>query len=202
MSTVNAASCCTLLPMRVLGIDCGTEYTGYGVVELSASGELLCLLCGAIKLSPSEPLPLRLSRIFDRLNEIIQEHHPDYVAIEDIFYAVNVKSALKLGQVRGVAMLAAASAGLEVAEYSPLSIKSAVVGYGKAEKHQVQQMVTRLLNLDQIPEPADAADALAIAICHLHTSATLVRQRAAVRSSALQNLQKSSTAGFAEDSRS
>ncbi len=89
MSTVNAASCCTLLPMRVLGIDCGTEYTGYGVVELSASGELLCLLCGAIKLSPSEPLPLRLSRIFDRLNEIIQEHHPDYVAIEDIFYAVS-----------------------------------------------------------------------------------------------------------------
>src|SRR5207244_12786537 len=105
----------------------------------------------------------RLSRIVDRLNEIIQEHHPDYVAIEDIFYAVNVKSALKLGQVRGVAMLAAASAGLEVAEYSPLSIKSAVVGYGKAEKHQVQHMVRQLLNLEEIPEPADAADALAIA---------------------------------------
>ncbi len=164
--------------MRVLGIDCGTEYTGYGVVELSASSELLCLLCGAIKLSPSESLPLRLSRIFDRLGEIIQEHHPDHVAIEDIFYAVNVKSALKLGQVRGVAMLAAASAGLEVAEYSPLSIKSAVVGYGRAEKHQVQYMVRQLLNLEEIPEPADAADALAIAICHLHTSATLERQRA------------------------
>ena len=178
MSTVNAASCCTLLPMRVLGIDCGTEYTGYGVVELSASGDLLCLLYGAIKLSPSEPLPLRLSRIFDRLGEIIQEHHPDYVAIEDIFYAVNVKSALKLGQVRGVAMLTAASAGLEVAEYSPLSIKSAVVGYGRAEKHQVQHMVRQLLSLEEIPEPADAADALAIAICHLHTSATLERQRA------------------------
>jgi crossover junction endodeoxyribonuclease RuvC len=98
------------------------------------------------------------------------------VAIEDVFYAVNVKSALKLGQVRGVAMLAAASAGLAVTEYAPLSIKSAVVGYGKAEKHQVQQMVTRLLRLDVIPEPADAADALAIAICHLHTAATLTRQ--------------------------
>jgi crossover junction endodeoxyribonuclease RuvC len=109
---------------------------------------------------------------------LISEHQPDRVAIEDVFYAVNVKSALKLGQVRGVAMLAAASVGLEVAEYAPLSIKSAVVGYGKAEKHQVQQMVARLLNLDEIPQP-DAADALAIAICHLHTAATKERQSAA-----------------------
>src|ERR1035441_6888762 len=131
--------------MRVLGIDCGTEYTGYGIVDLLADDRLVCIICGAI---------------------------------EVVFYAANVKSALKLGQVRGVAMLAAASAGLEVAEYSPLSIKSAVVGYGRAEKHQVQQMVTRLLNLDQIPEPADAADALAIAICHLHTAATQERQSA------------------------
>jgi len=91
---------------------------------------------------------------------------------------LNVKSALKLGQVRGVAMLAASTAGLNVSEYSPLSIKSAVVGYGRAEKRQVQHMVTRLLNLAETPEPADAADALAIAICHLHTSATLERQRA------------------------
>jgi crossover junction endodeoxyribonuclease RuvC len=123
----------------------------------------------------------RLSIIFDRLGAIIEEHQPDNVAIEDVFYAVNVKSALKLGQVRGVAMLAASSAGLNVSEYSPLSIKSAVVGYGRAEKPQVQQMVTRLLNLAEIPEPPDAADALAIAICHLHTSATLVRQRAVGR---------------------
>ncbi len=165
--------------MRVLGIDCGTEYTGYGVVELEDSGRLVCLISGAIKLSAREPLPLRLSRISERLAEIIREHQPDNVAIEDVFYALNVKSALKLGQVRGVAMLAAASAGLEVAEYSPLSIKSAVVGYGRAEKHQVQHMVRQLLELEEIPEPADAADALAIAICHLHTSATLERQRAA-----------------------
>ena len=100
------------------------------------------------------------------------------MAIEDVFYALNAKSALKLGQVRGVAMLAASSAGLDVAEYSPLSIKSAVVGYGRAEKPQVQYMVTRLLKLSEVPEPADAADALAIAICHLHTYATLARQRA------------------------
>ncbi len=165
--------------MRVLGIDCGTEYTGYGVVELEDSGRLACLISGAIKLSAREPLPRRLSRISDRLAEIIHEHQPDNVAIEEVFYALNVKSALKLGQVRGVAMLAAASAGLEVAEYSPLSIKSAVVGYGRAEKHQVQQMVRQLLQLEEIPEPADAADALAIAICHLHTSSTLERQRAA-----------------------
>jgi len=165
--------------MRVLGIDCGTEYTGYGIVELCPDETLVCLACGAIKLSPRDPLPSRLSTIFVRLGGIIAEHHPDGVAIEDIFYAVNVKSALKLGQVRGVAMLAASSAGLQVAEYSPLTIKSAVVGYGKAEKRQVQNMVTRLLKLAEIPEPPDAADALAIAICHLHTAATLQRQSAA-----------------------
>jgi crossover junction endodeoxyribonuclease RuvC len=163
--------------MRVLGIDCGTEYTGYGIVELFSDDRLVCIVCGAIKVSPRDPMPARLSRISIGLQELISRHRPDRVAIEDVFYAANVKSALKLGQVRGVAMLAAASAGLEVAEYSPLSIKSAVVGYGRAEKHQVQQMVTRLLNLDQIPEPADAADALAIAICHLHTAATLDRQK-------------------------
>jgi crossover junction endodeoxyribonuclease RuvC len=109
---------------------------------------------------------------------MIREHRPDRVAIEDIFYAVNVKSALKLGQVRGVAMLAASSLGVTVSEYAPLTIKSAVVGYGRAEKEQVQLMVARLLQLDQIPQPADAADALAIAICDLHTWRTLNRQGA------------------------
>jgi len=165
--------------MRVLGVDCGTEYTGYGIVELAPAGKLTCLCCGAIKLSPKESLPLRLNRIYAQLEKLILEHQPEQVAIEDVFYALNVKSALKLGQVRGVAMLAAAAAGLEVSEYAPLSIKSAVVGYGRAEKQQVQHMVTRLLNLAELPEPADASDALAIAICHLHTAATLVRQGAA-----------------------
>ena len=167
--------------MRVLGIDCGGEYTGYGVVEMYATGKLCCMTCGAIKLSPREALPRRLSRIYLQLGEIIGEHRPDEVAIEEVFYALNVKSALKLGQVRGVAMLAAATAGLEVAEYSPLTIKSSVVGYGRAEKQQVQQMVTRLLDLAQPPQPMDASDALAIAICHLHTSGTLTRQRALAR---------------------
>jgi len=179
--------------MRVLGIDCGTEYTGYGIVDLladdlssraSSGGHLVCVVCGAIHVSPREPMATRLSRISQALGELIAAHRPDCVAIEDVFYAVNVKSALKLGQVRGVAMLAAATAGVEVSEYAPLSIKSAVVGYGKAEKHQVQQMVMRLLRLDTVPEPADAADALAIAICHLHTAATLERQRASARSAA------------------
>jgi len=167
--------------MRVLGIDCGGEYTGYGVVEMYPAGKLCCLTCGAIKLSPREPLPQRLSRIFNQLGQIIAEHQPDEVAIEDVFYALNVKSALKLGQVRGVAMLAAAVAGLVVAEYSPLTIKSSVVGYGRAEKRQVQHMVTRLLELPAPPEPMDASDALAIAICHLHTSGTLNQQRVGAR---------------------
>ncbi|MEY2414410.1 MAG: crossover junction endodeoxyribonuclease RuvC [Acidobacteriaceae bacterium] len=169
--------------MRVLGIDCGTEYTGYGVVELDSANQLSCLCCGAVKLSSRESLPARLATIFERLGAIIREHHPDNVAIEDVFYALNVKSALKLGQVRGVAMLAASSAGLQVSEYAPLTIKSAVVGYGRAEKHQVQHMVTMLLRLAEIPQPPDAADALAIAICHLHTSATLEKQRAAASGS-------------------
>jgi crossover junction endodeoxyribonuclease RuvC len=164
--------------MRVLGIDCGGEYTGFGVVEMAHTGKLYCLTCGAIKLSPREALPRRLSQIFNQLGAIIADHQPDEVAIEEVFYALNVKSALKLGEVRGVAMLAAAAAGLEVAEYSPLTIKLSVVGYGRAEKQQVQHMVTKLLVLPAPPEPLDASDALAIAICHLHTAGTLRRQRA------------------------
>jgi crossover junction endodeoxyribonuclease RuvC len=163
--------------MRVLGIDCGTECTGYGLVELNRRDELACINFGAIKVSRQTSLPARLSTIFDQLCRLILEHQPDCVAIEDVFYALNVKSALKLGQVRGVAMLAASLHGLEVAEYAPLTIKSAVVGYGKAEKEQVQLMVARLLRLSEIPQPADAADALAIAICDLHTRATLRRQQ-------------------------
>ena len=165
--------------MRVLGIDCGGEFTGYGVVEQDAAGQLHCIAEDAIRLSPREPLPLRLKKIFDGLCGAIERHRPDVVAIEDVFYAVNAKSALKLGQVRGVAMLSAAHCGLPVAEYAPLSIKSAVVGYGKAEKTQVQAMITSLLRLPAPPQSPDAADALAIAICHLHTAGTLSRQAAA-----------------------
>jgi crossover junction endodeoxyribonuclease RuvC len=167
--------------MRVLGIDCGSEYTGYGVVEELSDGRLSCCVNGAIRLKPGSAMANRLQKIFSELTAIIAEHRPAVVAIEDIFYAVNVKTALKLGQVRGVAMLAASTSGLEVAEYSPLSIKSAVVGYGKAEKRQVQLMVTRLLNLAEPPEPTDASDALAIAICHIHTASTHNKQQAASR---------------------
>ncbi|HWR13646.1 MAG TPA: crossover junction endodeoxyribonuclease RuvC [Terriglobales bacterium] len=165
--------------MRVLGIDCGTEFTGYAVVEQPHDCDLAYVTCGTIKLSPRKPMAERLTQVFDTLRSVIGEFHPDMVAIEEVFYAVNAKSALKLGQVRGVAMLAASSCGLAVAEYAPLSIKSAVVGYGKAEKSQVQHMVTTLLRLSAPPESPDAADALAIAICHLHTWGTLQRQAAA-----------------------
>ncbi len=166
--------------MRVLGVDCGGEYTGFGVVE--GDGRVLtCLTAGAIRLAPREALELRLKKVFDGLSALITEYRPDVVAIEDVFYSVNAKSALKLGHVRGVAMMSAAQHGLSVAAYAPLAIKSAVVGYGRAEKSQVQVMVARLLHLDQIPQPADAADALAIAICHIHTAATLQRQSAVPR---------------------
>jgi crossover junction endodeoxyribonuclease RuvC len=163
--------------MRILGIDCGGEYTGYGVVEQDDLGALHHLCSGAVHLLPRDPLELRLKKICEQLTEIIATYRPGQVAIEDVFYAVNVKSALKLGHVRGVAMLVAAQAGLEVVAYAPLAIKSAVVGYGRAEKFQVQMMVARLLELPAPPEPPDVADALAIAICHLHTAGTLRRQQ-------------------------
>jgi crossover junction endodeoxyribonuclease RuvC len=164
--------------MRVLGIDCGTECTGYGVVELDGRDRLGCVAFGGIRPSSREPFPTRLSTVFERLTSLIREFQPDRVAIEEVFYSVNAKSALKLGQVRGVAMLAASSQKLQIGEYAPLTIKGSVVGYGRAEKEQVQMMVARLLCLQEIPEPADAADALAIAICDLHTQATLMRQQA------------------------
>jgi crossover junction endodeoxyribonuclease RuvC len=165
--------------MRVLGIDCGSEITGYGVVEQNSDEGLCFVASGAIRLATRKPLPERLGQVFSQVLDVIRKHDPSVVAIEDVFYAANVKSALKLGHVRGVAMLAAAQMQVPVAEYAPLAIKSAVVGYGRAEKMQVQQMVARLLRLENLPEPTDVADALAIAICHLHTAGTLARQHAA-----------------------
>lgn len=165
--------------MRVFGIDCGTEVTGFGVVE-SCEGarlpELRCQAMGAICLSKSKSLPERLEQVFRELTAEIERWRPDAVAVEEVFYSVNAKSALKLGQVRGVALLAAARHGIAVAEYAPLKIKSSVVGYGMAQKEQVQFMVARLLGLAEPPQPADAADALAIAICHIHTAQTLSMQ--------------------------
>lgn len=167
--------------MRVFGIDCGTEFTGYGVVEMDSSAQrpkLTHCAAGTIRLSKKDRTPVRLAQVYRELVALMTLHEPTVVAIEEVFFSANAKSALKLGQVRGVAMLAAATCGMEVAEYAPLSIKSAVVGYGLAAKEQVQFMVTRLLELECAPDSADAADALAIAICHLHTAQTLVAQGA------------------------
>lgn len=165
--------------MRVFGIDCGTEVTGFGVVESDEGARgprLECRALGAVRLAKSKSLPERLDQVFRELAAELERWQPDAVAVEEVFYSVNAKSALKLGQVRGVALLAAARQGIPVAEYAPLKIKSSVVGYGLAKKEQVQFMVARLLGLETLPEPADAADALAIAICHVHTAQTLAMQ--------------------------
>ena len=168
-------------PMRVFGIDCGTEITGYGVVESCDTGrepKLVMKAMGAIRLKKALTTAQRLEQVFRELSGELVRWTPDTVAIEEVFYSVNAKSALKLGQVRGVALLAACQQGFAVAEYAPLTIKSSVVGYGLAKKEQVQFMVARLLELAELPQPADAADALAIAICHIHTAQTLAMQGA------------------------
>lgn len=153
--------------MRILGIDPGSETTGWGVVE--GDGRRYGLVeCGVIRATAGQKFPSRLLRIADALEDIIQRHHPESCAIEDGFLATNVKVTLKLGQVRGVAMLVAERAALDIHEYSPRLVKQTVVGHGNAEKFQVQQMVKTLLSLTSIPEPHDAADALAVAICHFH----------------------------------
>ncbi len=165
--------------MRVFGIDCGTEVTGFGIVDSDDGArepQLKCQAMGAIRLAKSKTLPVRLDQVFRELTAELERWRPDAVAIEEVFYSVNAKSALKLGQVRGVALLAAAHQGIQVAEYAPLKIKSSVVGYGLAKKEQVQFMVARLLGLAELPQPSDAADALAIAICHIHTAQTLLMQ--------------------------
>ena len=155
--------------MRVLGIDCGSRVTGYGVID-TAGADCIFVRCGAIRSKPSDPMAGRLKSIYNGIVEIIQEFAPEVAAFESLFYATNVQSALKLGQVRGVSMFAAAEANLPVFEYSPLEVKSAVTGYGRAEKPQVQQMVCALLKLESRPETYDASDALAVAICHAHSN--------------------------------
>ncbi len=163
--------------MRVFGIDCGTEFTGYGVVESderACTPQLVHLAAGTVRMNKKHSTAERLTQVYAELLARIELYTPDVVAIEEVFFATNAKSALKLGQVRGVALLAAAMCGKPVAEYAPLSIKSAVVGYGLAAKEQVQFMVMRLLRLEAAPDSPDAADALAVAICHLHTTQTLV----------------------------
>ena len=154
--------------MRIFGIDPGSERTGYGCVETDGRPARL-VVCGAITAVANDSFPQRLARIHDELGRLLNGCAPDCVAIEALFHAANVRSALKLGHARGVAVLAAVQAGCPVVEYTPAEIKRAVVGYGRAEKHQVQQMIRLLLGLAQPPSPHDAADALAVAICHLHS---------------------------------
>ena len=153
--------------MRILGIDPGSETTGWGVIE--GNGPRYRLLeCGTIRSSSGQKFPARLLKISNALDDLIVRFRPEACAIEDGFLATNVKVTLKLGQVRGVAMLAAERAAIEIHEYSPRLVKQTVVGHGNAQKFQVQEMVKTLLSLSTVPEPHDAADALAVAICHFH----------------------------------
>lgn len=157
--------------MRVLGIDCGTQRTGYGVIESDGRTHRL-VTAGVVSTSTKSALESRLLEISRGLREVIREHRPEAAAVEEVFYAANVKSALKLAQARGVALLAVAEAGLELGEYSPLEVKMSVVGFGRAEKFQVQAMVRSLLGLSAAPPSEDACDALAVAICHANRAAT------------------------------
>jgi crossover junction endodeoxyribonuclease RuvC len=168
---------------RVLGIDCGSRATGYGLIDTDGRASAL-VASGVIRTRAQAAFADRLCHISQSLRGLIQEYSPAVVAVEGIFHSVNARSALQLGQVRGIALLAAAEARLPVSEYSPLQIKSSVVGYGRAEKSQVQEMIKLLLRLEERP-PEDAADALAVALCHAHHSVTLERlTRSASRSSA------------------
>jgi crossover junction endodeoxyribonuclease RuvC len=155
--------------VKIFGIDPGSERTGYGCVERSGSRHRL-ITCGSLAAPSSATFPERLKHIHAGLSTLLAECRPDCVAVESIFHSRNVRSALKLGHARGVALLAASEAGLTVYEYAPAEIKRAVVGYGRAEKQQIQQMVKLLLGLETVPSPHDIADALAVAICHLQNS--------------------------------
>lgn len=155
--------------MRVLGIDPGSNITGYGIVEKNGR-DLKTLKWGAIRTKRNQSFPEKLKKIYDELSEVIKDYEPTVAAIENIFFAKNANSALKLGQVRGATIIAAANSGLEIAEYTPLEIKQSITGYGMADKNQVQSMVTKLLCLKETPKPFDASDALATAICHLHSA--------------------------------
>ena len=158
--------------MLVLGVDPGASATGYGVVA-SSDGVLRAVEYGSVSTSPRDPFSSRLLQIFSRLAELIRCYQPEWAAIESLIFAKNVQSAFKLGQARGVALLAAAQSGLAIAEYTPLQVKSAVTGYGAADKRQVQRMVESLLGLEEPLRSTDAADALAVAICHHHSARLL-----------------------------
>ncbi|HOU12322.1 MAG TPA: crossover junction endodeoxyribonuclease RuvC [Anaerolineae bacterium] len=152
---------------RVLGVDPGTALTGYAVVE-EAGGRLSLIAIGVVDTPAKMALPVRLQHIYAGLQAVIAEHKPEAAAVEQLFFSRNTRTAMTVGEARGVVLLALADAGLTIAEYTPMQIKQAVTGYGSADKHQVQEMVRLLLALPDIPRPDDAADAAAVAICSLH----------------------------------
>jgi crossover junction endodeoxyribonuclease RuvC len=163
--------------LRVLGIDCGTERTGWGVIE--SDGRRHSVIGHGVIVAPArDPMEARLKRIAEGLRFVIGSHSPEAAAVEEVFYSVNVKSALKLAHVRGVALLAIAESGVRLGEYSPLEVKMSVVGYGRAEKHQVQMMVRNITGLGEAIESEDAADAIAVAICHATHTFSAVKVRA------------------------
>lgn len=161
--------------MKVLGIDPGTAATGYGVVVRSDDGAMSLVECGVIRTDASRPLVHRLRDIFEGVQALVNQHAPDVLAIEDVFYGRNVRTTVVLGHARAAAMLAATLADVAVAEYSPSEVKNAVVGRGRATKEQVQFMVQRLLRLKSPPRPHDAADGVAVALCHCHAGAIEAR---------------------------
>lgn len=154
--------------MLVLGIDPGTAITGYGLVR--EDNGLALIECGVITTPAGQPLPVRLQTIYHELTALATHHNPDVAAVEELFFSRNARTALSVGHARGVTLLALAEAGLPIHEYKPLEVKQAIAGYGGADKQQVQEMVRLLLNLDAAPQPDDAADAVAVAICHIHSA--------------------------------
>ena len=162
--------------MAVIGIDPGTALTGYGIIEELPDQSLQVIDFGVIRTDSTDKPEIRLRKIFSQLNEILSLYKPETGAVEKLFFQRNTRTAMSVGQARGVAILSLAEAGLSISEYGPVEIKQAVVGYGKASKNQVQQMVKILLNLQEIPKPDDAADALAVAICHIHSRKMLALQ--------------------------
>lgn len=155
--------------MRIIGIDPGTAITGWGLVD--GDGQRLTMVaCGVVKTPAGMALPQRLQIIYQELTDIIAQWQPQGSAIEELFFGKNAKTALTVGHGRGAALLALANAGLPITEYKPLEVKQAITGHGGADKQQMQQMVRLLLNLAEIPQPDDAADALGVAICHLHSA--------------------------------
>jgi crossover junction endodeoxyribonuclease RuvC len=155
--------------MAVIGLDPGSAITGFGILEERADHSLAVIDYGVLRTGPELPQAERLQSIYEQLNQILVLHRPDSGAVENLFFQRNVRTAIAVGQARGVLLLALAQADIPVVEYNPMEIKQAVAGYGKADKQQVQQMVKMLLGLDEIPRPDDAADALAVAICHIHS---------------------------------